>query len=171
MVLIRVLAARTEAVFIFVAVLRLLCVQRWLNAICGNFSLVICFLHHLVVFVMFPFLVLVGLAHDVVFAGLLDDCALGLLGILIIVVFCEVVIVVAAAVGVVVVVITSSLVVPFAIIPFTVIPVGLRIILRILAATASVLLGAPVLVIPIISVAVPSIWTRSSVASKLWLIS
>ena len=123
---------------------------------------------------MFPLLILVCLRlAPILFYGLLDDCALAFLGILVVVVLREIVIVVTTTVRVVVVVVrvsssTAAGVVAFAIIAITVIPI-VGIVLVVGIATVSVLLGVPVLVCSLISVAVPYVLTRCGVASKLRL--
>ena len=175
LVLIRVLTARTEAIFILVTVLRLLGAHSWLCTVCWNLLLVVCFLHHLIILVMLPLLILVCLRYvSVVFVGLLDDCSLAFLGILVVVVFCEVVVMVSSTVIVVVVVVAASSsptssATAGSVVAFAVIPV-VSIVLVVGVAAVSVLLGGiPVLIIPLIPVAVPTILTRSGIASKLRL--
>jgi hypothetical protein len=171
LVLICVLTARTKAVFIIVTVLRLLGAHSWLYTVWGYFLLDVCFLHHLIILVMFPLLILVCLRYvPVVFVGLLDDCSLPLFGILVVVVLREIVIVVPTTVGVVVVVVLTSATTTAGVVAFSItVTPGVRIVLVVGVVTISVLLGTPILVISLISVAVPSILARCGIASKLRL--
>ena len=137
----------------------------------GDSSRIACFLHHLIVLVMFPFLILISLWNSVI-SRFLDNLPIAFLRILIVVILIEVVIVIASAAMVLMVVIPiSPLVVTALAVP--VISIVSIILVIIWVASISVLLIAVlpiVLTVSVISIAVPWIGSWGTITLE-WRLS